>query len=68
MIHTALDHAASVTMGSDGDTVARNSVHNELDVLRGQTIQTLLDDVIAVEILYHSHNVVLQGASDSLDL
>lgn len=68
VIDTALKNAASVAMGADGDTVGSDSIEDELSILRGEMVQALLDDVVAVQVLNQVNDLVLQGVDDDLNL
>lgn len=48
VVNTALEDAATVSVGCNLNTVDGNSIINELVVRRNETVQALLDDVVAV--------------------
>ena len=68
MIDTALEDAAAMTMGTDSNAVISHSIKDELGILSRETVQALLDDVIAVEILDKVDNLILESIDDSVDL
>jgi len=51
MIDTTLKNTAAMTMSSHIDTVGSNRIEDELGIGRGELIQALLNDVIAVQVL-----------------
>jgi len=57
-----------VAMSTDYNAVACDSVEDKLCILATKAVQAFLDYVIAIEVLDHGHNTVLQGENDSLDL
>lgn len=57
-----------MAMSSDNNTVASNSIVYELSIFDGKTIQTLLDDMIAIEVLNQLHYTILQRVDNGLDL
>ena len=48
VVNTALEDAATVPVGGNLDTVDGDGIINELIVHRNETVQALLDDVVAV--------------------
>lgn len=50
VVDAALKDAATVTVRGDLDTVRRDGVVHKLVVLRGQMVQALLNDMVAVEV------------------
>lgn len=68
MVNAALKHTASMTVSSHGHTVLAHSFIDELGVLSAKPVQTLLDDMIAVEILDQVDHVVLESQDHSFGL
>lgn len=68
VVNAALQHAATVAVGTDVDTVASNCIEDELRIERGQLVQALLDDMVAVEILDQLDDLVAQSLDNGLDL
>lgn len=68
MINASLEDTATVTMGSDVNAVVSHSIKDELRVNRGQLVKTLLNDMVAIEILNKLDNSELEGSNDDLDL
>jgi hypothetical protein len=68
MVNAALQHAAAVAMGANLDTVVANGVEDELGVERAQLIETLLDDMIAVQVLDELNDLEAQSIDNDLDL
>jgi len=68
VVDASLNDAASMTVSADCDTVVGNSVEDELRVGVGQMIETFLDDVVAVEVLNHSDDLIAKGMNDSTNL
>lgn len=48
VVNTALEDAATVPVGSNLDAVKGDGIINELIIRRNETVQALLDDVVAV--------------------
>ena len=55
-------------MGSDVNTMLAICIEYKLSVLRREVVETLLNDVVAVEILNELHNIVLKSTDDQLSL
>lgn len=68
MVNAALDDTASVSVCANCDTVCRNCVDDELDVGGEHLVEALLNDVIAVEVLDHLHNMISQSFDDDRNL
>jgi hypothetical protein len=68
VVNTALEDAATVPVGGNFDTVHSDGVINELVVRRNETVQALLDDVIAIEVLDEGHDVRREGSDDGNNL
>lgn len=68
MIDAALKNTATVTVGTNVDTVLANRLEDESSVIGVQFVETLLNDVVAVEILDELNNLVAKSIFDELDL
>jgi hypothetical protein len=68
MVNATLKDAAAMTMSADNDTASANSVKDELGVLGRQVVETLLDDVVAVEVLDERNDFVSESLGDDFDL
>ena len=68
VVNTALEDAATMPVGSNFNTVSRDGIINELVVRRNKTIEALLDDVVAVEVLDEGHDVRREGSDDGNNL
>lgn len=68
VVDTALDDTAAMTMSADDDTVGGHCIDDELYVLVVEAVQTLLNDVVAVEVLDHADDMVAKSNGDSVDL
>lgn len=68
MIDTTLENAATVAMGADINAVSSDRVKDELRVNRSELVETLLDDVVTVEVLDELNDAVAKSADDDLNL
>ena len=68
MINATLQNTASVAMGANHKTIVSNGFKDELGIHRLEVVEALLDDMVAIEVLDKSNNVLLKGALDCLDL
>jgi hypothetical protein len=68
VVNATLQNAAAMTMSTNDDTASANSVEDELGVLGRQVVKTLLDDVVAVEVLDERDDFVSESLGDDLDL
>jgi hypothetical protein len=68
VVDAALKDAAAVTMGADDDAVLSNRIEDELSILRLEVVETLLDDVVAVQILDEMNHATAEELDDSIDL
>lgn len=68
VIDAALEHAATVTVGTDNDTVVTNCIEDELSILGLEMVKALLDDVVSVQILDQSDDLATQSVDDHLNL
>jgi len=57
MIYTALKHAATMTMSSNFNAMTANGIVDELVVSGIESMQALLNNVIAVQVFDQSHNI-----------
>ena len=68
VVNTALEDAATVPVGGNFDTMDGDSIINELVVRRNETVQALLNDMVAVEVLDESHDVRRERSDDGNNL
>lgn len=68
MIDAALKNAATMAMSSHINTVGSDSIEDELGIGRSKLVETLLDDVIAIQVLNKLDNTVAECSDDGLDL
>jgi len=68
VVDAALKNTASVTVSTNNDNMGTDSIDNELDVLVLEVVETLLDDMVAVQVLDQADNIAVEGSSDHLDL
>jgi hypothetical protein len=68
VIDATLQDATAVAMSTDEDAGTGNSIVNELAALSTETSKTLLDDMVAVEILDKINNTTIQGSNDHVNL
>lgn len=68
VVDTSLENATSVSVRSDLDAVSGDGVVDELVVLGDQSVQTLLNDVVPVQVLDQSDDVQAEGEDDAPDL
>ena len=68
VVNAALEDAATVSVGSNLNTVDSDRIINELVVRRNETVQALLDDVVAVEVLDEGHDVRREGSDNGNNL
>jgi len=68
MIDATLNNTATVAVSTNCDAVLSDGIKDELRVLTGEPVETLLDDVVAVEILNHRNNLACQCVDDDLFL
>lgn len=61
MIDTSLEYAASMAVSRDLNAVVADGVVYELVILRRKSIKTLLNDVIAVEVLDKGDHAGVEG-------
>lgn len=58
VVNAALQDTASVSMGADNHTIGANCVIDELCVFGRKTVETLLDDMVAIQVLNQLHNMI----------
>lgn len=68
VVDTALENAATMPVGGNFDTVDGDGIINELVIRRDKTVQALLDDVVAVEVLDESHDMRREGSNNGNNL
>lgn len=68
MVNAALKHAASMTVRANDHAIGPNSVVDELSIFGRKTVQTLLDDMVPVQILNQFHDMIFQRTDDGLGL
>lgn len=68
MINATLQDTTSVTMSSDNDTVDADSAEDEFSILRREMVQTLLDDMVAVDVLDEMNDIIAQSLNDDIPL
>lgn len=68
VVDTALENAATVPVGGNFNTVDGDSIVNELVVRRDETVQALLNDVVAVEVLDEGHDMRREGPDNGNNL
>ena len=68
MINATLENTAAVTMGTNINAVKSNSIKDELSINGRELVETLLDDMITIQILDKLHDSVAEGIDDGLDL
>lgn len=68
MINAALKDAAAMTVSAYINAVVANRIKDELSIVRSELVKTLLDDVVAVQVLDELHNSIAKSRDDSLNL
>ena len=68
MINAALKDTTAVAVSAHSDAVGTDSIENELRILSNEAIETLLDDMVAIEVLDKLHDFVLQSIDHRLYL
>ena len=68
MINASLKHTTAMTVSANVNTMVTDSVKNKLRICWRQFIQTLLDDVISVQVLNKLDNSETQSTNDGLNL
>jgi hypothetical protein len=68
MVDAPLQDTASVAVSSNLDTVSTDRVVDELVILRGKTVQALLNDMVAIEVLDQCDDTGVQRNNDNCNL
>lgn len=68
MVNAALEHAATMTMSANINTVVSNGIKDELGIGRSKLVEALLDHVVAVQVLDQLHNSITKSRDNGLDL
>lgn len=68
VVDAALQDTASVTVSTNHKTIVTHGVEDELGINRLEVVKTLLNDMVAVEVLNEAYNILLEGALDCFDL
>lgn len=68
VVDTALENAATVPVSGNFDTVDSDGIINELVVRRNETVQALLDDVVAIEVLDEGHDMRRESSDNGNNL
>jgi hypothetical protein len=68
MIDTPLQDTASMAVCADFNTALANGIKDELGFGRGELVQALLNDVIAIQILDKLNHPVTKSLSDEMNL
>jgi hypothetical protein len=68
MVNAALQHATAMAMASNGQCIQSNSLEDEVRIRRAEVVQTLLDDMVAIEVLNEANDVLGQCFNDGLGL
>lgn len=68
VIDAALQNTASMSVGSNLYAVVANGIKDELSIDSSELVETLLDDMVAIEVLDQLHNAEAKGLNDDVDL
>lgn len=68
VVDAALKHTAAVPVGTNFNTVVADSIENELGVSSSELVKTLLDDMVAVQILDELHDSETESLDNEMDL
>lgn len=70
VVDAALKHTAAVPVGANFNTLVpvADSIENELGVNSSELVKTLLDDMVAVQILNELHDFVTESLDNEMDL
>jgi hypothetical protein len=68
VIDTSLEDAATMTVCSDLNTVGGHSVVDKLVILGNETVQTLLNHVVSIQVLDQGDYVQAQRENDASNL
>lgn len=68
VIDAALEDTAAMAVSADNDAVLANSIEDELGILRLEVVETLLNNMIAIQVLDQVDNLALKRLDNELDL
>ena len=68
IVDTTLENTTTVLMSSNGNTMVRDGIIDELVVSRREVVETTLDHVVSIQVLDQSHNTAGEGGDDQADL
>jgi hypothetical protein len=68
VVNAALENTASVAVSSDCDAMLAYSIEDELSLRRLEVVETLLNDMVAVEVLDEVDNLTRESLDDCLSL
>ena len=68
VINTALKNTAAMSMSTNGDAMSANSIKNKLRIRRHQLVQTLLNNMVAIQVLDKLNNTEAQSFNDKVNL
>jgi hypothetical protein len=68
MINAALQDTASVAVSTNDETVVSDSFEDEFGIDRLKVVEALLDDMVAIEVLDESDNILFKSTLDCLNL
>jgi hypothetical protein len=68
MIDAALENTAAMTVRTDSQGVLARGVVNKLGVFGTKLGQTLLNDMVPVEVLDERHHIITKSGDDGLNL
>jgi len=68
MVDAALENTASMAMGTDSQGMGANCIEDELRILGAKVIEALLDDMVAIQVLDETYNILLESTHDGSDL
>jgi hypothetical protein len=68
VVNAALKDAAAMAMGSNINAMGANSIKDELSIGWGELVETLLNDMVSVQILNELNNSITKSIDDCLYL
>lgn len=68
MIDAALNNTATVTVSADAHAVGADGLVDEVSILSLEVVETLLNNMVAIQILHQGNHMVLEGVDDGLNL
>lgn len=68
VVDAALEDTAAMAVSTDNNAIFTNSIKNELGIIRLQSVQTFLDDMVAVKVLDELDDLLAEGIDDDIDL